>query len=185
MSNWFDTLEGMYIQTWDTLVQGMVDHAHPAHCPTFATMSPSHWPEARSVVLRGVDTEAATLTIHTDLQSDKIGSLHANSKVALHIWDPSLTLQIRLQGEVTIKSGRSVRGVWDRSSDEAKENYGAKPPPGRPIEKALGYIRKPDPDAFAIVDCELMHIDLVHLGEYHRRAAYSRVRNWQGQWLSP
>lgn len=185
MSNWFETLEGLHVQMWDTLVQGLVDTKHPARYPTFATMSPNHWPEARTVVLRGSDTEAATVAVHTDLHSDKISSLQANPKAALHIWDAAQALQIRLQVEVTIKSGSEVQGVWDRTPDHSQQSYGIKPPPGRPIENALDYVKTPDPATFAILHCELMHIDLVHLGDDHRRAAYSRVRNWQGQWLSP
>ena len=185
MSNWFETLEGLYVQIWDTLVQGVVDAAQPARRPTFATVSPDHWPEARTVVLRGADTDNATVTVHTDLQSGKVRSLKKNPRAALHFWDETMALQIRLKTEVTIKTGASVRALWDNIPDHAQQSYGVTPPPGQPIMTALDYVKEPDPATFAVLDCRIMEIDVVHLGDDHRRAGFSRDRQWAGQWLSP
>ncbi|MEO0930939.1 MAG: pyridoxamine 5'-phosphate oxidase family protein [Pseudomonadota bacterium] len=185
MSNWFETLEGMHSQVWDTLIQGVVDPAHPARRPTLATVSPDNWPEARMVVLRGSDSEAAMVWVHTDLQSDKIRSLQATPRAALHVWDADQALQIRMQAAVHIESGPAVRPIWDNIPDHSKQSYGLTPPPGTAIDASLAYTEDPDPETFAVLHCQIMHIDALHLGQDHRRCSFSRARQWQGQWLSP
>lgn len=185
MSNWFETHEGTLRRVWETLDQGVADAKHPARRPTLATVSPDGWPEARTVVLRSTDRDAAEVNFHTDLYSDKIKSLRATPRVALHIWDAEQNLQIRLQAEVTIRSGHDTRALWDKIPDHAQQSYGVTPPPGAPIGTALDYLKQPDPATFAILHCRVMHIDAVHLGVDHRRACFSRASQWIGQWLSP
>lgn len=62
MSNWFETTEGIWESLWRTLERGVADAAHPARRPTFATVSPEGWPEARTVVLRTADRGACAMT---------------------------------------------------------------------------------------------------------------------------
>lgn len=185
MSSWFETCEGVLAKVWDTLGLGVADAKHPARLPTFATMSPDGWPEARTVVLRSADRNASEISLHTDLYSDKIKGLRETPRAALHIWDAKQDLQIRLQAEVSIQSGPDTRQLWDKIPDHAQQSYGVTPPPGTPIKNALDYSKQPDADTFAILHCRVMHIDAVHLGTDHRRASFSRTRHWQGQWLSP
>ena len=185
MTDWFTTHEGILDQVWATLAEGVSDPAHPARQPTFATVSPDGWPEARTVVLRSADPALATITVHTDLFSDKIKSLMNAPRAALHIWDANQALQIRMQGEVQIESGPETQSLWDRIPDHAQQSYGVTPPPGTPINDALDYIKRPDPKSFAVLTCHIAHIDAVHLGKDHRRVRFSRGRAWQGEWLSP
>ncbi|WP_439154056.1 pyridoxamine 5'-phosphate oxidase [Yoonia sp.] len=185
MTDWFETLDGLHAAVWGTLSRGVTDASHVARRPTFATVSPGNWPEARTVVLRSADRAGAALTIHTDLYSDKIASLRSSPRAALHIWDAEQVLQIRLQADVTIQSGPGLLPLWDSIPDHAQQSYGARPPPGRPIAQALDYAKRPDPATFAVLHCDLAYIDVVHLGAIHRRASFSRDRHWGGQWLSP
>lgn len=185
MSDWFETPQGILQAVWDTLARGVADADHVARRPTFATVSPSGWPEARTVVLRSASRDSNAVTVHTDLASDKIKSLRATPRAALHIWDADQALQIRLQAEVTIKSSTDTRALWDRIPDHAQQAYGVIPPTGTAIPSALDYIKLSDPENFAVLDCQIVHIDAVHLGAAHRRITFSRLRNWQGQWLSP
>ena len=185
MNSWFETHEGTWQRIWDTLGRGVADAKHPARRPTLATVSPQGLPEARTVVLRHADRTDATVSLHTDLFSDKIKSLRQTPHVALHVWDARQNLQIRLQAEVLIKSGPSTRALWDKIPEHAQQAYGGTPPPGVPIEEALAYVKQPDPTTFAVLDCAVMTIDAVHLGENHRRCSFSRARHWHGQWLSP
>ena len=185
MTDWFETTDGIWKKVWSALGQGVSDASRPARLPTFATVSPDGWPQARTVVLRSADRKAGRVAVYTDLFSDKIRSLRAQPRAALHIWDPKEDLQIRLQAEVTIISGPDTRLLWDQTPDHAQQSYGVIPPPGTPIENALAYGKTPDPDSFAVLDCTITAIDAVHLGADHRRACFSRVGHWQGQWLSP
>ena len=185
MSDWFTTTDGILTRVWSTLGRGVADAKHPARRPTFATVSPTGWPEARTVVLRAAEREAGEVTVHTDLQSDKIASLRTTPRAALHIWDAKADLQIRLQAEVTITHGPEVRALWDRIPDHAQQSYGVTPPPGTPIATALDYVKDPDPETFAVLTCYVVHIDAVHLGADHRRARFQRANDWRGEWLSP
>jgi hypothetical protein len=185
MSEWFETAEGILAKVWGTLGRGVADAKHPARRPTFATVSTDGWPEARTVVLRTSDREAGIVAVHTDLYSDKIKSLQTNPRAALHIWDAKQDLQIRLQAEVSISHGADTRAFWDKIPDHAQQSYGVTPPPGKPIENALDYVKDPDPATFAVLQCHVTTIDAVHLGTDHRRVSFSRARHWQGQWLSP
>ncbi|PUB18445.1 pyridoxamine 5'-phosphate oxidase family protein [Yoonia sediminilitoris] len=185
MSEWFESRKGMRDEVWDTIVQGLIDPDHPAKTPTFATVSPHGWPEARTVVIRGADPEAGTVSVYTDIYSDKVRSLKANPRAALVIWDHRKSLQVRLSLQVTVRSGASVRDLWEKVPDHSQLSYGVAPVPGHPIEERLAYQKRPDPDAFAVLDCEVLTIDAVYLGRDHQRAIYSRSDDWVGQWLSP
>ncbi|MBR2654885.1 MAG: pyridoxamine 5'-phosphate oxidase family protein [Loktanella sp.] len=185
MNNWFETLDGMRAQAWDLFAAGVRDATHPCRLPTICTVTPDGWPEARTMVLRGADPVAGVVMLHTDLYSTKLASLRQTPRVALHVWDAAAALQIRLQAEVTISSGDSVRALWDKIPDHARQSYGVTPPPGTAIADALDYVKSPDPATFAVLACRVMQVDLVHLGDRHRRAAYSRSDDWAGQWLSP
>lgn len=185
MTEWFETKQGLWGQMWSSLHQGVSDASHPARLPTLATLSPTGWPEARSVVLRGADQGRAQLVLHTDLFSHKVASLRATPRAALHIWDAASQLQIRLQADVDVDSGPHLRVLWDKIPDHAQQSYGVTPPPGTEIEAALDYVKEPDPNTFAVLRCDLVAVDLVYLGAAHRRARYARQDDWAGQWLSP
>lgn len=185
MSEWFETLDGLWGRMWQTLGRGVADGKHPARLPTFATVSPDGWPEARSVVLRSATQEDGTVSVQTDLTSSKMTSLRASPRAALHVWDRKQALQIRLQTEVTVEHGDTVRDIWAAVPDVGRQSYGITPPPGTAISDALDYVKAPDPATFAVLTCQIVQVDLVHLGDDHRRAGYTRTGDWAGQWLSP
>lgn len=184
MSEWFETLDGLHDRMWQRLSRGVADHKSPSRQPTLATVRDG-WPEARTVVLRAANRDTATLEVYTDLQSDKIASLRDAPRGALHVWEDKQRLQIRLQCAVTILTGDAVRDRWDRMPNTGRLSYGVTPQPGAPLADALAYDKAPDFERFAVLRCAIQTIDLVHLGDDHRRAAYARADGWQGQWLSP
>ena len=185
MTDWFTTLDGLHAQMWQCLSGGVIDSKAPARHPTFATVSPEGWPESRTVVLRAADPTAGTLDIHTDLHSTKIASLGHSPRAAVHIWDSTPKLQVRLTCTVTILSGPAVSAIWEKIPDPSRQSYGITPAPGTPIPTALAYAKHPDPATFAVLRCRIETADLVHLGRDHRRALFRRTNGWQGQWLAP
>ncbi|SEP63345.1 Pyridoxamine 5'-phosphate oxidase [Loktanella sp. DSM 29012] len=186
MSEWFETLDGLHDRMWQRLSRGVADRKSPARQPTFATVSADGWPEARTVVLRTAQRDTATVEVYTDLHSDKITSLRTTPRAALHIWEDKQHLQIRLQCAVTILTGDAVRDRWNPIPERGRMSYGVTPAPGTPLgDDALAYDKDPDFATFAVLSCAIQRIDLVHLGDDHRRAAYARADGWQGQWLSP
>ena len=185
MSDWYETLEGLNSRLWQCLGRGVADRHHPARHPTLATIGPDGWPEARTVVLRGADSGLQTLTVHTDLHSAKVASLTAMPRAAFHVWIEKDRLQLRLTCTVTLRHGAGVAAEWAKVPDLSRQSYGITPAPGTPISDALAYVKAPDPATFVVLDCAVAHIDLVHLGQVHRRARFDRATDWQGQWLVP
>ncbi|SHF10618.1 Pyridoxamine 5'-phosphate oxidase [Loktanella atrilutea] len=185
MTEWFETLTGLQDRVWQLLKCGVADRHAPARQPTLATVGPDGRPEARTVVLRRVERSTALLEVYTDSLSDKMKSLKTSPWAALHVWEPKLDLQIRLQADVTPSEGDAVADRWDPLPEAARLSYGVVPPPGTPIDAALDYEKSADQGRFCVLTLALVHIDVVHLGEAHRRAAYRADDGWAGQWLVP
>jgi pyridoxamine 5'-phosphate oxidase len=182
---WSANLADLHAQIWILLLRGLRDKRSPARHPTLGTVSPDGRPQARTVVLRAAQAQAATLDIHTDLASPKIADLRATPFAALHIWDTSAHLQLRLEAEATVLTGPEVAEIWARVPDASRLSYGSTPAPGDPIPSALAYAKSPDALAFAVVRLQLTAIDALHLGQQHRRARFARSDGWAGTWLTP
>jgi pyridoxamine 5'-phosphate oxidase len=142
-------------------------------------------PQARTVVLRAKDKLAGILDIHTDLQSAKVQELRAKPFAALHVWDTSAHLQVRLEARVEILTGQDVAAIWAGVPEGSKLSYGSTPAPGQPIAQALAYTKRPDPASFAVLRLSVSTIDALHLGSNHRRARFDRINGWAGEWLAP
>ena len=179
MSDWFETLDGTYAKVWECLTVSANNRAQVA----VATIGPNVTPEVRTVVLR--HASAPEIEIYTDLQSDKITSLQANPLASILLWDAHLALQIRLTAKVSILSGDAVMDRWKAIPDHSKISYGITPAPGEPIPDSTAYTKQPDPNVFAVLACDVTHIDAVYLGTTHRRAAFSQDSDWRGKWLAP
>jgi len=182
---WAATLDGLYAQVWARLMRGVADRRAATRHPTLATVSPDGWPEARTVVLRAADPATGTLDLHTDLRSAKVAALRTTPRAALHIWDQSAHLQIRLVADVTILTGGNVAATWAKVPDASRRAYRMTPAPGHPIPTALGYHVAPDQTFFTVLRCTVQAMDILHLGPDHRRASFDRASGWAGAWLSP
>ena len=181
MSDTVETLPGLLAHGWDLLEA----RGEALRNLAFATVGPQGWPEVRTVVLRGADREAGTLEVHTDRYSSKITSLRDAPMAETLAWDAEARVQIRARAEVFIQTGLSVAEAWAQVPDPSREAYGAVPAPGTPIDDALAYEKPGRFEGFAVLHCRVVALDLVHLGEVHRRARYRREDDWQGQWLAP
>lgn len=184
-AHWAETLPDLLDRAWSCLERGPVDRDAAARHPTLATIDRQGWPEARTVVLRSVSRADDLVEVHTDLHSPKVASLRATPRAALHVWDAAARLQIRLQARVEILTGPEVAETWAQVPDHPRQSYGIVPPPGTPIGSSRGYRAVPDPATFAVLRCHPVHIDLLHLGDVHRRARFLQADGWTGQWLAP
>jgi pyridoxamine 5'-phosphate oxidase len=182
---WATDLSRLYAEVWLRLVRGVHDRHAPARHPTLATATPEGRPQARTVVLRAAGKLAGTLDIHTDLRSAKVGDLRVTPFAAVHVWDASAHLQMRLEARVTILTGQDVAAIWAGVPEASRLSYGTSPAPGQPIERALAYRKAPDPAYFAVLRLSVSTIDALHLGPNHRRARFDRNDNWAGEWLAP
>lgn len=185
MSDWFETKAGLWDMAWEQLEQGVRNAGHPCRLVSFSTVSTDGLPESRNVVLRRADSEARFCEVQTDTQSSKMDSLRAHPSAALLWWVEDLDLQIRMQCRVEILDGTKLDEDWKNIPAASRVSYGTLPPPGTPIETALEYEKPPVRERFCVLRCHLRYLDLIHLGQDHRRVAYTQARDWDGQWLSP
>lgn len=182
---WACDLSQLHAEIWLRLARGVHDRHAPARHPTLATVSSDNRPQVRTVVLRAVDKQAGTLDIHTDLQSPKVTEVAALPFAALHVWDTSAHLQVRLQAHVTVVTGPDVAMIWAGVPEASRRSYGSNPAPGQVIADALAYSKAADPASFAVLRLSVSSIDALHLGPNHRRARYDRETGWEGTWLVP
>ncbi|MEX0448457.1 pyridoxamine 5'-phosphate oxidase family protein [Spiribacter sp. 221] len=182
---WATSLPALHDQAWKRLRRGVADRRSAGRHPTLVTVDAEGGPQARTVVLRAADRKEATLRIYTDRHSDKVGEVQANPVAGLHFWDSAAHLQIRLQGNVSVLSGESVRAVWESLPDHARDCYGRDPAPGNVLDEALDYRKWSDLAAFAVMELTIQWMDILHLGRHHRRARFERSDGWAGQWVVP
>ena len=168
LHSWAHGLKTLRTEAWRRLVRGVHDRRAPARHPTLATVSPKGQPQLRTVVLRAVDTESATVRIYTDLHSSKVSDLRGTPTAALHIWDNAARLQLRLHADVCILTGAEVATLWAQLPDAGRRTYGSYPPPGQPISESLAYKKAPTQSAFAVLHLIVMEMDILHLGTEHR-----------------
>lgn len=177
---------GLFLdEAWQLIQRGVADRRSASRHPTLATVSRDGHPEARTVVLRGASQTRAELEIHTDTSSAKLDSLTQNPRAAVHIWDPRARLQIRATAHVHILTGPDAAPRWENVPEAGRVSYGTHPPPGSAIDTAFDYQIAPSPARFAVLICDLESLDLLHLGDAHRRAQYLRVEGWRGTWRAP
>lgn len=185
MSDWFETLDGLREKTWQLLGRGASDPNSALHTAALATKGLGGAAEARMVVLRGASASEATLEIHTDRASRKVGELQADPKATLLFWDAANALQIRARVDVEILTGPKVEDRWQTLPSEARKNYGGHPAPSTPMPAAEEYEETVERDRFAVLICHVTSIDVVHLGRMHRRALFEAKDGFAGMWLAP
>ena len=184
-AHWSSQLETFHAQAWTQLRRGVGDRLAPCRHPTLATVSPQGWPQARTVVLRAADAHRGHLEVHTHRHSVKVAELTASPWAALHVWDAQLQLQIRLQAQVSLVHGEQAADAWSRVPMASRGAYQAGRDPGQPLDSSPPVREVSQPEAFTVVRLEVVAMDLLHLGEPHRRAVYRRDQAWQGQWVVP
>jgi hypothetical protein len=180
MTEWFETVEGLWAKAWALFA----DDSVPRYI-ALATIG-AEGPANRLVVLREAVEPEGRLVIYTDAASVKVSELADDPRAALAYWRSADALQVRLEGEITVRRGPELQGEWERLSEAQRGNYGVMPIPGSTIESSGAYTRAPDFDRFARLDFHAQRFDIVHLGRaHHRRVLYTRASGWQAQWLAP
>ena len=177
-------LAALHRDVWQRLRRGVADRRAPARHPVLATQAEAGGGAARVVVLRGADSAAATLEIHTDAASAKMRDLATDPRATLLVWDARARLQIRLRATVLAAPGDAA--AWARIPQPARRAYGGHPAPGTPIPAPDAFDPAPDPARFTVLTCTVEQIDALRLDDaMHRRALFRREDGWRGQWLAP
>ena len=185
LHEWARSLDTLQEQAWKRLGRGVADRRSPARHPTLATVDREGMPQARTVVLRAANRDQASLTVYTDRYADKVDEVSAHPYAAIHVWDSTAHLQLRLSGEVAIHTDAAIESIWSQLSDHARQCYGFHPTSGQSVPEGLAYEVEPASGSFAVLELRIQRMDVLHLGHRHRRAQFSRVDDWKGQWVVP
>ena len=90
-------------QAWSLLEEGQADGQSPFRLMSLATVDREGQPQARHVVLRGVDRAGENLEFHTDIGSSKCAELQANPQAQLLFCDPDRAIQLRLHARIALR----------------------------------------------------------------------------------
>ncbi len=195
--SFYDDLEETRAQALRLLSRGVADRRSPFHTPTIATigLSSAH-PRLRTVVLRAFDPVRPSLRFHTDRRSQKIAEIRANPQVAVHAYDPSAKIQIRMEGWARLHVDDAVAdAAWTSSRLMSRQCYGVEPGPGSAIDEGGAFVL-PEPteeataigrEHFCAVTVEIGSLEWLYLAvSGHRRAHFDWTGDgWFGRWLAP
>ncbi|MFN3495096.1 MAG: pyridoxamine 5'-phosphate oxidase family protein [Hydrogenophaga sp.] len=163
---------GLTARGWRELSLALRDRGHGWRTPVLATVDPEQQPQARTVVLRGVDAEKSQLRVFTDARSPKVAELRARPRAVLVFWSAALNWPLRATVDVTVlDEGTEVDAAWARvSPSAAARDYLTPVAPGQVLQGSAGGTA--DQHHLAILLAQVQALDWLELGgqgEEHRR----------------
>lgn len=195
----YDDLAAALAEAWAQLRRGAADRRAAFHTPCLATVRADGTPSARTVVLRAVEQETATLRFHTDRRSAKVEEIAGRPEVALHFYDPGRKIQLRVEGLARLHRDDPVAAAaWQATRPFSRACYRVPATPGEEIAAPLpadlgpaqlGHAEQGEAGAehFAAVVVTLRSIEWLYLAARgHRRARFLRAGEiWEKTWLVP
>lgn len=185
-----DSLAAVQTALWQELARAAHDKHHEWRTPVLATVD-GEAADARTVVLREVDTRGSTLMIFSDARAAKLAQLQAHPVGTLVMWSRRLSWQLRLRVQLSAHTdGLAVASRWARLKlSPAAQDYLSPLPPGLalapPDVKAPPAAAAPAADRghFALLQARVLSADWLELHrEGHRRA---RFDDEGARWLVP
>lgn len=195
-------LNALHGELWAWLGRGVADRKSPLRTPIVTTLDGEGRPSGRVVVLRAADPTVPSLTLHTDVRSDKVKGLRRSSWLEWVFWEPGLQIQIRARSEAHLHHQDAVaRSEWSRIHLGSRRAYLAHPAPGTVVdEPSTGLTEaqlrglKTEEEAapgftnFLAVVCQVVELEwLLIARDGHRRAVirYGEDGGRDGRWLVP
>ena len=169
-------------QLWGELHQAVHKRDHGWRTPVLSTVNKG-FPDARTVVLRGVDPLAQTLTIFTDSRSPKVTQLTQEPRAQLVFWSADLQWQLRVSTVASIeRDSESTAALWEKFQfTSAAGDYLTADAPGTPLSDRDQ--RPPEQHAFCLLVFQVESVDWLMLSrEGHRRV---RLEQNKHVWLTP
>jgi pyridoxamine 5'-phosphate oxidase len=178
-----ETLDAIEDACWHELARAAHERSHDWHVMVLATVDGDR-ADARSVVLRDVDSEARSLLFYTDSRSAKVEQLRRYPGATLVGWHRERCWQLRLRVQLAVEtSGLEVSSRWARVklSTTAGDYLGALPP-GTAVQRHQP--ERGTREHFAVVEAQVREADWLELcaDGHHRRA---RLAGRESSWLVP
>lgn len=150
-----------------------------------ATTSKAGMVNARTVVLRSVDSINQCFTIYTDKRSLKVQEITDCPKAVFVFWSPKLNWQLRIYVEVSLLSNKiKLDEIWQPIKNGQNANdYLSVQAPGDHIDNTIHKCGAETENHFMVLVSSVQAIDWLELSKNgHRRATLIEDR-WQ--WLVP
>lgn len=191
---YYNSLDLSFEHAWAELERGTKDRRSLFHTPALATCAADGRPSIRTVVLRGVSREHGTLRINSDRRSAKVGELAGDARCGMHFYDPSLKVQLRLDGSARLHDDSALaEAAWTGSRQMSRRCYTQNVAPGAVIDDPSATARL-DGDAeragrenFCVILVTIARLEWLYLhSRGHRRAEWRcDAGRWTGCWLAP
>lgn len=190
------TLDETLAGVWQHLTDGLEQPDHPFRTPVFCTEGTAG-PNARTVVLQGVDLAGGSLLCFSDIRAPKWLEVARNPKVAWVFYDPRAQVQLRAYGATEqMTQGELVDVEWAGQDAGARNNFRTRRGPGQVLDAPGDGIPPADRDRdsavgrehFGVMMTRLAVLDWLSLAEpEHWRARFVRERqaDWRGEWIAP
>jgi hypothetical protein len=183
MASRIDSLALIETQLWQELQQAAQQPGHEWRTMALATIE-DEVAQARTVVLREVDSSARELVFFTDARSPKVAQVQARPVGTMLCWSSRISWQLRLRVHMEVQtSGLKVSSRWARLKlTPAAQDYLSPLPPGSPVAARFEPERATR-SHFAVVSARVLSIDWMELhADGHRRAHFGPDG---AQWLQP
>ena len=183
MMSRIDSLALIETQVWQELQLAAQKPGHEWRTMALATIE-DEVAQARTVVLREVDSTARELVFFTDARSPKVAQVQARPVGTMLCWSSRISWQLRLRAHLEVQtSGLKVSSRWARLKlTPAAQDYLSPLPPGSPVAEHYEPERATR-DHFAVVTAKVLSVDWMELhADGHRRA---RFGPGGAQWLQP
>lgn len=177
-----ESLAAIEAALWRELAAAPRDKAHPWRTPVLATTD-GELGDARTVVIRSVDTEARTVLLYTDARSPKAAQIAAHPLGTLVLWSPALSWQLRLRVRLELQTdGLAASSHWAQLKlAPGAQDYLSALPPGSALDHAIG--ARGERAHFALLEAAVQSVDWLELhADGHRRAGFGADG---ARWLQP
>lgn len=125
-----EALRTIQNKCWSLLEAAACGNEAGWRLPVLATSTENGFRQ-RTVVLRKVLQNHATLLFHTDLRSPKVQQITANANVSLLFYDHDLAAQLQVEGTASIHNHDHIAAmVWDEGTPASLKMYCAPLVPG-------------------------------------------------------
>ena len=178
-----ESLDAVEAALWHELQAAPHDKQHPWRAPVLATTD-GEAGDARTVILREVNAEQATLLMYSDARAGKVAQIAAHPHGTIVMWSPALGWQLRLRVHLhTITDGLLLSSRWAQLKlSPAANDYLSSQAPGNVIDNALS--ARGERAYFALLEARVLSIDWLELhAQGHRRARFSN--DTTPCWLQP
>ncbi len=177
-------------QIWKELSRATHDRHHAWRTPVLATACPNGSVNARTVILRTVNTTEAQLQIFTDARSPKVTEIADASNAVFVFWSSKLSWQLRMRVTISVlTTGPTVDTLWQRIKQSASaRDYLSLSPPGSLLESDS--FNSPtttettlNTSHFAVLTMQVIEMDWLELTSTGHRRAKITTDTWE--WLTP